>query len=159
MFYKLIHRAFPGWFEYNSYHVMQPMFTRKRNQEIAEELGTAWMFNPKEPGPPPGLKIVADHATIVGILKDQGNFKAPWVKSLNEMLADRKKTFSDFMLGGDDPVNTEQRNLVHSIVYDPKEFPKILSKAVQEHGKRFLEAETFKFQGENQFNQIDIIRE
>lgn len=138
---------------------MQPMFTRKKNQEIAEELGTAWMFSPKAPSPPPGFKVVADHATITEILKNQASFKVPWLKSLNDLMPDKGKDFSDYMLGGDASVNAEQRRLVHSALYDPREFTKVLSSAIQEHGKRFLEDETFKFQGETQFNQIDIIRE
>lgn len=39
MLYKLIQRGVPGWFPFHSLHVMQPMYTRKTNEQIARDIG------------------------------------------------------------------------------------------------------------------------
>ena len=159
MFYKLIQRAFPNWFAYNSIHIMQPMFTKQKNLEIAEEFGTRWMYSLKDPQRPPKPKVLYTVSAITQVLKNQDAFKVPWLKSLNELMPDKNKDYSDFMLGADMPTNTEQRHLVSKALYDRKEFTQILSDAIEEHGSRFLNEETFKFHAGAQINQIDILRE
>ena len=158
MFYKLIQRALPGWFPYNSLHVMQPMFIRAKNEEIARELGTIDLYTLDPPSPPKVPVVLMDHTTISAVLKDQASFKIPWLKALNEA-APKGREYSTFMLGGDKVANTVQRNLVGDIIYGPVEFKKLLANAVASYGSRFLGEETFKYTGTDGVHQIDILRE
>ena len=160
MFYKLIHRAFPGWFAFNSIYVMQPMYTPSKNKEIAQEIGTIKLYSTDPPAPPPTLSIVTTHTVAAAVQRKKQIFKVPWVKGLDQMFPG-EKSFQSFMLGGDAETNAEQRKLVESILYKGKdEFQKLLLDAVVSHGKKYLEKETlFKSKLDNAPDQIDILRE
>ena len=41
---NLIQRGVPGRFPFNSLHVMQPMYTRKMNEQIARDMGTIELY-------------------------------------------------------------------------------------------------------------------
>ena len=158
MFYKLIHRAFPGWWPYNSVSVMQPMFTKDANEKIAKEIGTIAMYTTKDPAPPRPLTILMGHRMIKEVLKDKQSFAVPWLPSLNDLFPG-EKNFKDFMLGGDEASNKAQRELMMSILYDPKEFKKTLLDTVASYGTKFLDQETFKYKGSEKIHQIDILRD
>ena len=156
MLYKLVQRAFPGWFPYNSLHVMQPMFTRDTNEKIATEIGTIRQYTKKDPAPPPVPTILTSHSTIRKVLSDQNAFSVPWLPALND-LCPGKKDYSGFMLGGDGQANTMQRNLVGDILYGPPEFRDLLASFVVESAEGYLNAEMFNVGGRSE--QIDILRE
>jgi hypothetical protein len=156
MFYKLIQRAFPGWFPYNSLHVMQPMFTRKMNEQIATEIGTIKLYTKKDPARPVQPTIVTSHAAVRKILTDQNAFVVPWLPALNDLFPG-EKDYSAFMLAGDSQMNTMQRNLVGDILYGPSEFKNLLSSFVEESAIQYLSAEQFNLGGATE--QIDILRE
>lgn len=69
MFYKLIQRGVPGWFPYNSLHVMQLMFTRKMNETITRELKTIDQYTLDDPAPPRNPIIVTKNTTTIQLLK------------------------------------------------------------------------------------------
>ncbi|KAF1994656.1 heme peroxidase [Amniculicola lignicola CBS 123094] len=156
MFYKLIQRAFPGWFPYNSLHAMQPFFTKAKNAEIAKELGTYKLYTEANPRRPPIPKIVVAHDTVKKILTDQRSFAVPWKGALNDMFPG-ERDYSSFMLGDDQPANTAQRNLVGDLIYTPQEFKQILSDAVVELARGCLSQQEFVLGGSSK--QIDIIRD
>lgn len=155
MFYKLFQRAFPGWFPYNSLHIMQPMFTRKMNEQIAREIGTINRYTLADPAPPPKPVVIAKHSTVTQVLKDQANFQVPWAAALNDMIPG--KDYSTFMLGADKPANTAQRNLVGDIIYGPEEFKNLLSTTALSVGKDLLQRETLILTKD--LHQLDIVRE
>ncbi|KAF2177884.1 prostaglandin G/H synthase 2/cyclooxygenase 2, pgh2/cox2 [Zopfia rhizophila CBS 207.26] len=156
MFYKLIQRALPGWFPYNSLHVMQPMFTKKMNEIIARKTGTIHLYTLDDPSPPQRPIVVAKHSAACKVLNDQASFKVPWAKGLNELFPG-KKEFSSFMLGADFAVNTAQRNLVEDTVYGFKELRKDLADFVANYGSECLKAETLNMAKD--LDQVDIIRD
>ncbi|KAF4618994.1 hypothetical protein G7Y89_g14852 [Cudoniella acicularis] len=110
MFYKLVQRALPGWFPFNSLHIMQPMYTRKMNEQIVKELGTISLFSKADPALPAPPVFVPNNAIVQKIFKDQLNFIMPIRYLLNELFPS-KRDFSNYMLSGDAAVNTTQRNL------------------------------------------------
>lgn len=156
MMYRLIQRAVPGWFPFNSLHVMQPMFTRKMNEEIARQFGTIAQYTLNDPSPPRRPVVLTKHALIRKVLKDQRCFVVPWAAGLNQIFPG-KEDYSTYMLGGDKVVNTAQRNLVGDILYGPADFKKLLSDFVMTVGKSYLKANMFTL-GKS-LQQIDIIRE
>ncbi|KAL2006622.1 hypothetical protein VTN00DRAFT_9290 [Thermoascus crustaceus] len=155
MFYKLIQRTLPGWFPYNSLHVMQPMYTRKMNEQIARELGTIDQYTLKDPSPPPKPIIVPKYSTITKVLNDQANFHVPWAIYLNDMIPG--KDYSSYMLCGDKPSNTAQRNLVGDILFSPTEFKQLLSETAMSVGRELLKTETLSLKKD--LHQVDIIRD
>lgn len=156
MFYKLIQRAFPGWFPYNSLHVMQPMFTRDTNEKIAKEIGTINLYTKKNPSPPIKPTLLTTHSMVQKVLTDQAAFGVPWLPALNDLFPG-KKDFSAFMLSGDAQSNTMQRNLLGDIMYGPAQFKDLLSSFVIESAESYLRAEQFNVGGPAE--QIDILRE
>ncbi|KAG4442109.1 hypothetical protein IFR05_002395 [Cadophora sp. M221] len=157
MFYRLFQRSFPGWYPYNSLHIMQPMFTWKMNKEIAEEIGTIKLYSVKGPKKPAAPIVLTKHSTVIQVLKDQTSFRVPWLPALNDLFPG-KTDYSAFMLSGDGPGNAKQRTLLQSIMYGPDEFTKLLSEFVTATAKKCLELEGFKMNAEN-LCQIDIIRD
>ncbi|KAI9690830.1 MAG: hypothetical protein M1822_008449 [Bathelium mastoideum] len=156
MLYKLIQRAFPGWFPYNSLHVMQPMFTRKMNEQIATEIGTIKQYTRANPARPPVPVILESHSIIRKVLTDQNCFGVPWLAALNDLFPG-EKDYSGFMLGGDAQINTVQRNLVGDVIYGPPEFKSLLASFVVEAAEGYLSAEQFNVGGSAE--QIDILRD
>lgn len=156
MFYKLFQRALPGWYPYNSLHIMQPMYTWKKNKEIAEELGTISQFTLAPPKPPPSPVILTKHATICKVLKDQTAFRVPWLAALNDLFPG-KKDYSDFMLGGDAAQNTAQRQLLMGIIYGPTDFAKLLRETVKSTASALLKSQTFELPGAA--SQINVLKE
>lgn len=155
MFYKLIQRALPGWFPYNSLHSTQPMFTRKMNEQIAREIGTLDRYSLQDPAPPPRKVILTNHATVTKVLKDQDSFRVPWAGYFNDLIPG--KTFNDYMLGGDRPANAAQKKLVKSILYSPDQFIELLSQTTVMVGTELLNTHTLQLSRD--LDQVDIIRE
>ncbi|KAK0106849.1 hypothetical protein ONS95_003571 [Cadophora gregata] len=157
MFYRLLQRAFPGWYPYNSLHIMQPMFTWKMNRQIAEEIGTIKQYSLTGPKKPAAPIVLTKHSAITQVLKDQTSFRVPWLPALNDLFPG-KTDYSSFMLSGDGPENLTQRALLQSIMYGPDEFTKLVMEFVTATAKRSLELEGFKMNADN-LCQIDIIRD
>ncbi|KAI5926181.1 heme peroxidase [Camillea tinctor] len=156
MFYKLFQRALPGWYPYNSLHIMQPMYTWKKNKEIAEELGTIDQFTLAGPKPPPTPVILTKHATICKVLKNKTDFHVPWLPPLNDLFPG-KKDYSSFMLGGDGASNTAQRALLSGILYGPTDFTKLLLDTVKTTASAALKSQTFELPGAA--SQINILKD
>jgi hypothetical protein len=156
MFYKLIQRALPGWFPYNSLHVMQPMFTKKENQKIATKFGTIKQYTTDDPAPPRRFAVLKNHASVTGVLKEQQSFVVPWLPAVNSLFPG-EKTFDWFMLGGDEPKNMANRNLVSKIFQGIPNLTEAVSSFVADVGAGIFLSETFDI-GKT-LKQIDIIRE
>ena len=157
MLYKLIQRGLPGWFPYNSLHVMQPMFTKNMNRQIAKEIGTYKLYTEADPAPPRVPVVLNDYSKITKVLKDQKTFVVPWTPALNDMFPG-EKDFSGYMLGGDKQANTAQRNLVGDTIYGLPGFKKLLSDFIANVGSTSLKNEAFQL-NDSGLTQIDIVRE
>ncbi|KAJ6007231.1 hypothetical protein N7522_005582 [Penicillium canescens] len=155
MFWKLFQRAFPGWFPYNSLHSTQPMFTRKMNEQIAREIGTIDQYTLEDPSPPPNPIVLNKYSAVTKVLSDQTNFRVIWARNLNDMTPGKK--YDSYMLGGDAPANTAQRNMVSEIMFSPVEFMQLLSQTSLHVGKELLDGETLRLATD--LNQVDIIRD
>lgn len=108
-----------------------------------------------DPRPPAQPHVVMEYDKVRKVLLDQHSFKVPWAKILNQMQKD--KDYSSFMLGGDGPANTQQRNLVGSIIYGPADFKNLLFDYVTKKATAFLDEESFKVSRTSK--QIDLIRD
>ncbi|RYP00278.1 hypothetical protein DL763_000889 [Monosporascus cannonballus] len=156
MFYKLIQRGVPGWFPYNSLHVMQPMFTKKMNQQIATEIGTIKQYTLDDPKPPRATVVVASHSGVRQVLEDHGRFVVPWLPAINSLWPG-EKDFSWFMLGGDKPENAAHKQLMQKVLMGIPDFSKILAGFIANEGKALLDRELFKMK--DNLYQLDLIRD
>ena len=134
---------------------MQPFYTKAMNYQIAKEIGTAWMYTLDDPRPPPVPHVVMKYATAKKILMDQRCFRVPWSKPLNETHPTHR--YNSYMLGGDEPGNTIQRNLVGNIIYGPTDFKALLFDCIYRKATQLLNSDSFNLSRTTQ--QIDFVRD
>lgn len=156
MMYKLIQRGLPGWFAFNSLAVMQPMFTKKVNEEIARELGTMDQYTLDDPKPPPKPVVVFTSAAIKQALGSPKQFAVPWLQAVNSLFPG-KKDLSWFMLAGDGPRNYEHRANMLKAMGDLPTLHKAVFELVERVGSQLMDKETFELK--KGLNQMDLIRD
>ncbi|KAF4332293.1 Psi-producing oxygenase A [Fusarium beomiforme] len=150
MMYKLLMRAFPGWYRANSVYALYPFTTPEANFEAFMKLGTSQDFDFNKPsfiGPP---TPITSWQGVVDVLSDQEHFHVPWGNHTFQL------THHDYMLSGDTPANTEQRGFVKQCLYSPE--------SGLEEVRRFYEsitAELFRQHSRKvgESYQVDIVRD
>lgn len=149
--YHLILNAFPNWFEFNSVFVMQPFYTRKESIKIFKNQGVEKLYSFDKAVYRDRHIVVTSHAAVRRILEDQTHFKVPWAES---------GFLQTFMLSGDSPENTKQRNLVgatwHSVIgsmQQSTDFAKLISLSVLKSAAIPLG------RGKQAVYQVDIVKE
>jgi hypothetical protein len=156
MFYKLIQRALPGWFPYNSLHVMQPMFTKEANKKIATEIGMMKQYTEADPARPRPVVVLKQLSSCDKVLKDQKSFVVPWTPAVNSLFHG-EKTFDWFMLGGDGPENLANRKLVAGVMHKVPNLKETVANFVATVGASLFKKESFAMTKD--LYQLDIIRE
>ncbi|KAM3542308.1 hypothetical protein ARSEF1564_004756 [Beauveria bassiana] len=156
MLYKLIQRGVPGWFPFNSIAVMQPMYTKKANMDIAKELGTLEQYS-LEPAKPPKLPVVI--STAAGIKQVLGNpdaFPLGWGEVLNNIFYG-KRDVGWFMLAGTEPRNIEHRNKSAEAFSKLPNLQQAIYQMIERVGADLVAKADFTVQGG--VHQIDLIRD
>lgn len=156
MLYKLIQRALPGWFPYNSLHVMQPMFTKNANRKIAQKIGTYKWYTEADPAPPRPVTVLIKKSEVAKVLKDQKKFRVPWLPAVTDMRPDGRKV-DWYMLSGDGPANAENRKMMSEVMSSVKNLQKAVSTFISKSGSQILKDATFEMRPG--FCQIDVVRE
>jgi hypothetical protein len=168
MMYKLLMRAFPGWYRANSVYALYPFTTPEANFEAFKKLGTSQDFDFNKPsfiGPP---TPITSWQGVVDVLSDQEHFHVPCEISLrNSNLSAEahnsaggnhtfQLTHHDYMLSGDTPANTEQRGFVKQCLYSPESGLKEVR-----HFYESITAELFRQHSRKvgEFYQVDIVKE
>jgi hypothetical protein len=96
LLYELIQRGLPGWFSFNSIAVIQPMYTKKANIEIAKRLGTFDQYTLHDPSPPRMPVLITTPAAIKKILDDHKQFPIPVNRTMEMTFYGKKKTTMNF---------------------------------------------------------------
>ncbi|KAL5603616.1 hypothetical protein FOVSG1_006366 [Fusarium oxysporum f. sp. vasinfectum] len=112
--YKLLMRAFPGWYRANSVFALYPFTTPEGNKEIFDKIGTSQDLDFNKPmfiGPP---KPITTWQGVVNALESQAQFRVPWGQHTFQL------THHDYMLSGDSPANAQQRTEVQKCLYSPE---------------------------------------
>ncbi|KAF7158141.1 hypothetical protein CNMCM5623_002807 [Aspergillus felis] len=112
--YKLLMRAFPGWYQPDSVYALYPFVTPEKSREIMDKYMKFKDLTFDRPSytPPPVPVTTWEGATKV--LEDQKRFHVPWGTHTFQI------TGHDYMLSGDSPANAEQRRFVDECLYEPK---------------------------------------
>ncbi|KAK3395060.1 linoleate diol synthase [Podospora didyma] len=156
MLYKLIQRALPGWFPFNSVALMQPMYTKKANERIAKELGTIDQYNTADdPKPPAKPVVILSGAAIKQVLGDPKTFAVPWAAPFRAMFP--RKDLSWFMLAGDAPQNYQHRADMEAAFSKLPNLAKALRACIQTVGADLIKKATFKLR--DGLHQVDFIRD
>ncbi|KAL8861303.1 MAG: hypothetical protein Q9178_002175 [Gyalolechia marmorata] len=150
MMYRLIQRAVPKWFKFNSIYVMQPMYLPSMNEEIAKELGTIDQYNLGPPAPPPNITVLSTHAAIAALLDDQANFKVKYGMQLPDLV------FPEYMLQGDGDANRETHKFVAQRIVNVPGGLDLYAEAFDDTMRKILAREAYKLG--NQF-QVDMTRD
>lgn len=155
--YRLIQRTLPGWFPYNSVAVMQPMYTKAANAEIARQLGTMGQFTADGARPPPKTVVVSTNAAIKEVLDRPDRFALPWLRGFNAMFPDGDKDLSWFMLAGDEAPNSQNRTELTGVMDGLPDARGALLAMMAQEGARLLEKETLTLR--EGVHQVDIVRD
>lgn len=152
VFYKLALRAFPNYFNPNSIYAHYPMTIPSENKVIMKNLGRESHYSWDRPAfIPPRVNLTSYEAAKL-ILEDQKNFLVTWGEATGFLFG---KGGFDFMLSGDTPFHTRQREIMGKALYRDRWHKQV---------KEFYEYITLKLLHEKSckiagVNQVDITRE
>jgi len=94
--YKLLMRAFPGWYKYNSIYAMFPFSLPEKTREVQENLGWLSLYSFDKPTPPAKpMDFIRTYDACVRVLDDQQHFQMSWGPAIKEL------TGTEYMLSGD----------------------------------------------------------
>src|SRR5271170_4465548 len=94
--YKLLMRAFPGWYKFNSIYAMFPFSLPEKTREVQEKLGWGSLYSFDKPAPPAKpMDFIRTYDACVRVLDDQEHFQMSWGPAIKEL------TGTEYMLSGD----------------------------------------------------------
>jgi hypothetical protein len=94
--YKLLMRAFPGWYEFNSIYAMFPFSVPEKTREVQEKLGYLSIYSFDKPSPPAKpMDFISTYDAAVRVLDDREHFQMSWGPAIKEL------TGTEYMLSGD----------------------------------------------------------
>lgn len=153
MLYKLIQRGLPGWFPFNSVAVMQPMYTRPKNIEIAKKLGTIAQYSEVDPKQPSKSIILSDDAAIQQVLGNPKQFAAPWISQLNYLFPGQKDVSWFAQSSGETP----KRPTIATVMGKIPSLHNAIHEFIERVGAQLIEKKSFTLkQG---LDQLDLIRD
>ena len=152
VFYKLMLRAFPHHFKYNSVYVHYPFTIPDAMQGFLKELKKDHLYDYSEPALVEKPHIVREYKLGTEIMRDQTTFKVTWGRAMEYLMGNAAK---DFMLAGDEPKNKASRELVSKALYI-SEWEKEMRSYYAAKTQELLQEKSAKIAD---FHQVDIIRD
>jgi hypothetical protein len=110
--YRLLMRAFPGWYEYNSVYALYPFTIPKENRNILTTRGVVSQYSFNPPTKPKPETIFRTAANAKAILGNQKTFNVIWGAAIGRLTGG-----VDYMLSADKPANTAQHAAVYKAIY------------------------------------------
>ncbi|KAL9120964.1 MAG: hypothetical protein Q9187_002483, partial [Circinaria calcarea] len=149
VFYRLIQRAFPKWFKFNSVYVMQPMYLPSMNVEIFKEFKTIDQYSLDPPAPPPKATVLHTKEAIGLVINDQKNFKVSYSNKLPDSAS------ADFMICGDCAANKANHTKLSTQVTQHGGYG-IFSKTIELTMRKVLAREAYKLKD---LYQVDMTKD
>ncbi|KAL4920142.1 heme peroxidase [Aspergillus aurantiobrunneus] len=150
LMYKLLMRAFPGWYTPNSVYALYPFTTPDKTQETLEKYGRASTLDFKRPTYIKPAVPVTSWQGVVDLLSDQKRFHVPWGEHTFQLIK------HDYMLSGDTPANAEQRTFVAERLYRPSDSLEQVRRFYESTTSELIRKNSKKLEGSY---QIDIVRD
>lgn len=152
MLYKLFLRAFPNHFQPNSIYAHYPMTIPSENKIILRDLGREEHYTWDRPAAIPPRVNLTSYVGAKYILERPQEFKVTWGAATGYCMG---KGGFDFMLSGDSPFHTKQRELMSKALYRDQWHQEV--KDFYEHiTLKLLLEKSCKIAG---INQVDITRD
>jgi hypothetical protein len=148
--YKLLQRAYPGWYKSNSVYAMFPFVIPSENRSILAAKGVETDYDYSQPAFTPLATPILSWKGVTSVLKDQTSFTVPWGAHVKELIQ------HDWMLSGDLPWNANQKKLCLHALYDPSEGLDEIRDLYDHITTTLLERESVKLRDRW---QIDIVRD
>jgi predicted lipid-binding transport protein (Tim44 family) len=111
--YRLLMRAFPGWYEYNSVYALFPFTIPSENRKILVSRGVESQYSFKPPSKPQPQIVFNTAANAKAILGNQKAFNVIWGAAISRLTGG-----VDYMLSADKPANTAQHVAVVKALYN-----------------------------------------
>lgn len=113
--HKLLMRAFPGWYKFNSIYAMFPFSVPDKTREVLEKMGTLSLYSFDQPAPPAKpMDFISTYDACVRVLDDQEHFKMGWGPAIMGL------TGREYMLSGDTQANRDQHARLHKEIIGVK---------------------------------------
>jgi linoleate 10R-lipoxygenase len=80
--YRLLMRAFPGWYEYNSVYALFPLTIPSENKKILQNLGKQSQFSFNSPSPPTKPIILSTVQSAQQVLTNPLSCNFIWNKTI-----------------------------------------------------------------------------
>ncbi|GFG11879.1 psi-producing oxygenase A [Aspergillus lentulus] len=148
--YKLLMRAFPGWYQPNSVYALYPFVTPNKSREIMDKYMRFKDLNFDRPSYTPLPVPVTTWEGATKVLEDQKRFHVPWGAHTFQI------TGHDYMLSGDTAANAEQRRFVNECVYERKSVLEDVRKLYESITTDLLHEKSFQFRD---CYHVDIVRD
>jgi linoleate 8R-lipoxygenase/9,12-octadecadienoate 8-hydroperoxide 8R-isomerase len=150
--YRLLMRAFPGWYEYNSVFAMFPLTIPSENEKILTDLGHASLYSFKPPTAPVVPTVFSTAQSAKYILGNQQAFNIPWGKAIASLTGSY-----DFMVSGDRPVNTADHKVFMQALYT--DAPKGMDEVWNFYFKKTTQLLCDRSYSLGEYFQVDAVRE
>lgn len=149
--YKLILKAFPNHFKFNSIYAHFPLTIPEENHKIHTALGSVDQFDFERPVFTRLRIPILSYSATKQILCDAENFKVTWGAGFDYIMR------ADFMLSGDKPSNTEQKQFVRQRLYlGDVDWRQQIRKFYEEVTERLIRKKAYSL---GDAYQVDAVRE
>ena len=156
VFYKLILRAFPNYFQTHSVFAHFPFVIPSENRKILRQLETDFKYTWDRPFFNPSPTFITSYEAGKSILSNKEDFKVTWGKAITFLMHREGKQYgADFMLSGDREVNAQSRKVMSKALYRDN---------WENETKRFYETITLELLHRHSYklagvSQVDIVRD
>jgi linoleate 8R-lipoxygenase/9,12-octadecadienoate 8-hydroperoxide 8R-isomerase/linoleate 8R-lipoxygenase/9,12-octadecadienoate 8-hydroperoxide 8S-isomerase len=161
--HKLIFRAFPNHFEYNSIYAHFPFVVPSENKVILEALDTAEQYSWAKPARKIDPVVLKSHKTTTQVLSNNKDFYVPWGQTISYLVTPPKREPAyarQFCLSGDGPPAHASRDHVKKCLYAPSNWNAEIAHFYQQTTTNFLHHEERRvlLPGGQQY-EADIVRD
>lgn len=116
--HRLLMRAFPGYYAFNSVYAMYPFSVPNKTRQTLMASGTLSTYSFDSPKKPPfsiatlnSMTYISSYHALIRVLNDHDTFKETWGPAIKEL------TGTMYMLGWDTPASTGQHVRLHKEIY------------------------------------------
>ncbi|KAF1839413.1 heme peroxidase [Decorospora gaudefroyi] len=113
--YKLLQRAYPGWYRSNSVYALFPLTIPSENRAVLAAKGLEADYDFAPPSFVPQPTPIFSWTGVKDVLADPVSYKVPWGAHVGELIK------HDWMLSGDKPWNANQKKICMHALYDAEQ--------------------------------------
>ena len=149
MFHRLIHRAFPTHFKFNSIYCMQPMYLPSMNIEIFKQNKTLDLYSTDPPVRIPKAKVLGTQSAVKTVIDDSKTYGSSYVGKLPDSAS------ADFMICGECSGDKTSHTKLAAQVKAAGGLS-LFQKSIEASMRKVLAREAYKMRG---LYQVDMTKE